>query len=117
VKFLVDAQLPRRLCAVLLRCGHDAAHTLDLPAGNNTTDPIINQVSLVEQRVVISKDADFFYSHVLEGSPWKLLLIKTGNISAQELCALLERNLLLIETALENHILVEIDRRAVTPRM
>lgn len=34
MKFLVDAHLPRRLCAMLAQRGHDAKHTLDLPAGN-----------------------------------------------------------------------------------
>lgn len=34
MKFLVDAHLPPSLCAVLARHGHDANHTLDLPAKN-----------------------------------------------------------------------------------
>jgi predicted nuclease of predicted toxin-antitoxin system len=115
VKFLVDAHLPRRLCAVFVQHGHDATHTLDLPTGNSTKDPLINQLSLLEQRVVVSKDSDFFYSHVLQGCPWKLLLIKTGNISAQDLCILLERHLQTIETLLQTHSLVEIDRLSITP--
>ena len=60
MKFLVDAHLPRRLCAVLEQRGHDAKHTLDLPAGTATKDGVINQLSLDEQRVVVSKDSDFF---------------------------------------------------------
>ena len=81
MKFLVDAHLPPRLCAVLAQHGHDALHTLDLPAKNATKDSVINQTSLAEQRVVVSKDTDFFYSHMLHGRPWKLLLVRTGNIS------------------------------------
>ena len=34
-----------------------------------------------EQRVVVSKDADFVDSHLLTGRPAKLLLISTGNIT------------------------------------
>ncbi len=34
MKFLVDAQLPRRLCIWLRQQGHDAVHTLDLDSGN-----------------------------------------------------------------------------------
>ena len=30
MKFLADAQLPRRLCHRSRECGHDAVHTLDL---------------------------------------------------------------------------------------
>ncbi|MEX1026622.1 MAG: DUF5615 family PIN-like protein [Candidatus Paceibacterota bacterium] len=111
----MDAHLPRKLCGVLAQHGHDAVHTLDLPAGNATKDPVINQISFDEQRVVISKDTDFFYSHLLQGRPWKLLLVKTGNISARDLCALLERNLPAIDAALQSHTLVEVDRLAVTP--
>ena len=115
MKFIVDAHLPHKLCGVLERRGHEAVHTLDLPEGNATGDEVINQISLDDLRVVISKDADFFFSHTLQGRPWKLLLVKTGNISTRDLCALLERNLPAIEAAMEIHTLVEIDRLAVTP--
>ncbi len=115
MKVLVDAHLPRRLCAVLAQHGHDAVHTLDLPARNATPDGVINQISVDEQRVVVSKDTDFFYSHLLHGRPWKLLLVKTGNISTRELRSLFERNLPAIEAAFQSHTLVEIDRLAVTP--
>jgi len=72
MKFLVDTHLPPSLCAVLVRHGHDANHTLDLPAKNATKDTFLNQISIDEQRVVISKDSDFFYSHLVLGRPWKL---------------------------------------------
>jgi predicted nuclease of predicted toxin-antitoxin system len=35
-------------------------------------------------------------------------LVRTGNISTVDLCALFERNLLAIETALQSHTLVEV---------
>ena len=115
MKFIVDAHLPRKLCGLLAHHRHDALHTLELTAGNATKDRNINQISIDEQRVVISKDSDFFYSHLLQGRPWKLLLVKTGNISTHDLYAMFERNLTAIETALQNHTLVEIDWAAVTP--
>ena len=43
MKFLVDAQLPRRLVAWLQEIGHDAVHTLDLPLANRTPDPDLIQ--------------------------------------------------------------------------
>jgi predicted nuclease of predicted toxin-antitoxin system len=114
MKFLLDAHLPRRLCAVLAQHGHDAVHTLDLPAKNMTRDRDINQISLFEQGVVVSRDADFFYSHLLQARPWKLLLVRTGNISTGDLCDLFERNLPVIEAALQSNTLVELDRASVT---
>jgi predicted nuclease of predicted toxin-antitoxin system len=115
MRFLVDAHLPRRLCAMLVRHGHDAAHTMDLIAGNATKDSAISQLSIDQQRIVVSKDSDFFYSHLLQQRPWKLLLVRTGNISSGDLLALLERNLTSIEKAFQTYTLVEVDRLNVTP--
>jgi predicted nuclease of predicted toxin-antitoxin system len=88
MNFLVDAQLPRRMAAWLTAAGCDATHTLDLPDRNRSTDEQINDVADREQRVVVSKDADFVDGHLLRGRPAKLLLISTGNISNRDLEAL-----------------------------
>lgn len=85
MKFLVDAQLPRRLARALQVAGHDTVHTLDLPMQNRTPDNDIIEIAEQENRVVISKDADFVHSHLLYGRPPKLLLISTGNVSNKEL--------------------------------
>ncbi len=81
MKFLVDAHLPPGLCALMQAAGHDALHTRGLPDGNQTPDETINALSLKDERVVVSKDTDFYYSHLLHGKPWKLLLVRTGNLS------------------------------------
>lgn len=78
MKFLVDAHLPRRIVYRLREAGHDAVHTLDLPNGNRTTDTEIIAISVREQRIVITKDADFVNSYFLRHQPHKLLLISTG---------------------------------------
>jgi predicted nuclease of predicted toxin-antitoxin system len=88
VNFLVDAQLPRRMTTWLTAAGCDAKHTLDLPDANRTTDEQINDVADREQRIVVTKDADYVDSHLLRGRPAKLLLISTGNITNRELEAL-----------------------------
>jgi predicted nuclease of predicted toxin-antitoxin system len=89
VKFLVDAHLPRRLARWLAEHGCDAIHTLDLPAANRTTDPQIAAIADLEERIVVTKDADFVDSHILRGTPRRLLLISTGNISNRQLQELL----------------------------
>jgi predicted nuclease of predicted toxin-antitoxin system len=88
VKFLVDAQLPRRAVGWLTAAGCDAVHTLELPDGNRTTDAKIIEIADREQRAVVTKDADFVDSHTLHGRPAKLLLVSTGNLSNAELEAL-----------------------------
>ena len=81
MKYIVDAQLPRRIAVWLREAGHDALHTLDLPESNRTTDQSIIALSLREHRVVVTKDADFVAGFVLRNEPERLLLISTGNIT------------------------------------
>ena len=108
MKFLIDAHMPPRLCTILQTAGHDAVHTSALPAQNRTADRDINAISMEQQRVVISKDTDFYYSHLLNQHPHKLLLVCTGNIRARELLALFQRQLPAIIAALESNSLVEL---------
>lgn len=109
----MDAHLPPGLCAVLQAAGHDALHTRRMPAENRTPDEVINALSLQEQRVVVTKDSDFYHSHLLHGKPWKLLLIRTGNLRTRELTALFQKHLPAILAALEQNSLVELDRQTV----
>jgi predicted nuclease of predicted toxin-antitoxin system len=79
--FVVDAQLPQKMTLWFANAGCDAVHTSDLPAGNRTTDAEIVEFAEREQRIVVTKDADFVNSHLLSARPKKLLLISTGNTS------------------------------------
>jgi len=99
VKFLIDAQMPRRLARELNSLGHDDIHTLDLPDRNATTDTTIRELADAQDRVVVTKDSDFRDSHLLQGSPRLLLRVATGNISNSDLLALFELNLDAIEAA------------------
>src|SRR5712692_7920827 len=85
MKFMIDAQLPRRLAAQFRQAGLEAIHTLDLPDGNRTLDRVINELSIKEQYIVVTKDSDFVESFLLRREPWKLLLISTGNLGNDEL--------------------------------
>lgn len=114
MNFLVDAQLPRRLCVWLRTAGHDVRHTLDLPLGNRTADSVILQIAQREQRIVVTKDDDFVQSHLISGRPEKLLLIATGNIGNAALESLLRANLAAIAKAFESGRFVEIGRDVLT---
>jgi len=113
MKFLVDAQLPRRLVLALREAGYDAVHTLDLPNGNRTSDAEINAISISEQRIVITKDSDFVDSFLLQKTPWKLLLVSTGNISNRELEGVFAANISSITNGFLNHTYIEITRSNV----
>ena len=64
MKFLVDAQLPRRLAALFIQREHEATHMLDLPAGNSSSDEHLLDVAAIEDRVIVTKEADFVNSVV-----------------------------------------------------
>ena len=113
MKFLVDAQLPRRLAKRLVEAGHDAIHTLDMPDGNASTDAAIIEVARREGRIVVTKDADFLNSFVLKRQPEKLLLISTGNITNPDLDTLILRNLPAILDAFRESDFVELTRTAL----
>lgn len=108
MKWLVDAQPPRRLVHLLREHGHDVVHTLDLPDGNHTTDTAILAVAGGEDRVVVTKDADFVYSFIFRRQPRQLLLIATGNISDRALEAVLLRNLSALVNAFAANDFVEL---------
>lgn len=113
MRFLVDAHLPPALCALLSDAGHAAIHASQLPAQNRTSDQVINDLSLAEQRVVISKDTDFYYSHLPHQKPRKPVLVRTGNIGTRELKVLFARDLAPIIQAPNHNSLIELDRQAV----
>ena len=116
MKFLVDAQLPRRMTTWLAAAGCDAIHTLDLPAANRTTDGQVNDIADMEQRAVVTKDADFVDSHLLRGRPAKLLLISTGNISNRDLEALLVPLIRDIVREFRAHSFLELGRAGIVVR-
>lgn len=116
MKFIVDAHLPIALCEVLRKRGFDAVHTRELPEGNATSDQAISELSVQQQRVVISKDSDFYYSHLLQGRPARLILVRTGNIGKRQLVTLFETQLDVILRSLETGTLVEVHRTSVEAR-
>lgn len=113
MRFLVDAHLPRRLVYRLREAGQDAVRTLDLPKRNRTTDEEINELAEREQRVIMTKDADFVTSFLQFRKPRKLLLVSTGNISNEELEALFVPNLPVLVAAMETHEYVELTRTSL----
>jgi len=109
LKLLIDAQLPRKLALWLAEHGHDTIHTLDLPEANRTTDREICLLADRESRVVVTKDSNFFENHILQGTPSRLLIVATGNISNRDLIRLFQANLSEIDLLLQSSAVVEIN--------
>jgi predicted nuclease of predicted toxin-antitoxin system len=113
MKFLIDAQLPVRLARFLQSAGYDVIHTKDLPQKNSTSDDQINEISLQQKRIVISKDLDFVNSFLTIQKPYKLLLITTGNISNRELEAIFANQFSRLVNLFESHQYIELSRDAI----
>lgn len=101
MKFIIDAHLPKSLAAFFAE--HDVVHTSELEARNRTKDRNINTLSVLEDRILITKDTDFYYSYVAARRPYKLVLVKLGNMRLGELKDYFERNAVMIEKLLMNH--------------
>ena len=109
MKFIVDTNLPRRLSRWFKEKGYDSIHTLDLIDKNLTEDDFISNLSIKENRIVITKDKDFFNSFILKKVPYKLILIISGNLQNDSLIKLFEDNLEKLLIHLENNSLIELD--------
>jgi predicted nuclease of predicted toxin-antitoxin system len=85
-------------------------HTLDLPDQNRTTDQQITGISVNDQRIVITKDADFVTSYLLTARRYNLLLLSTGNITNADLEALVVPAIPTIIAAFDQHSYLELSR-------
>jgi len=108
VKFLVGAQLPRRLALWFQQRGHDVIHTIELIQQNRTPDPLLLAMANQDDRALVTKDTDFEITHELGQGPPKLLLITTGNIHNNELLQLFVRHEETLFRLLARHEFIEL---------
>jgi predicted nuclease of predicted toxin-antitoxin system len=114
MKFIIDAQLPAKIKYWLIEKGYDALHTNDLPNRQFTSDTEIIEIAERENRIVISKDSDFYKHNLIKGSPKQLLFITTGNIVNKELIQLFELNFSAIEEYFKSGSnVVEVDNKSI----
>ena len=109
MKWLIDAQLPRRLAVRLKALGHDAIHTLDLPEGNRTSDSALCGIADESSRILVSKDRDFLDSYYINGKPSRLLWVTIGNVTNGDLLARFEELLPDLQNAFSESTCVELN--------
>jgi predicted nuclease of predicted toxin-antitoxin system len=73
----------------LSRSGFECGHVNQMPEKWKTPDHLIAARADAEDRILITKDADFRISSMVKGSPRKLIKVNLGNISTKQLIALL----------------------------
>lgn len=101
MKFLVDAQLPSKLCEILESAGFHSIHVDSLPTGDETPDSVICAHADKEGLIVVTKDSDFYHSHMILSQPKRLFLITTGNIRNRRLFDLIRDNASTVKTLFE----------------
>jgi len=93
--------------------GHDVIHTRDLPRKNLSDYVEIIEIAVQQERIVLSKDGDFFNYLVLKGIPPKLLMLTTGNIVNKDLLALFQLNFDHLEDLLQQYSVVEMNNTEI----
>jgi len=100
VKFIVDNQLPVALAENLRDRGLDCQHVLEAGLGD-AADSVICRHAELQDRIIISKDEDFFYFAKQRHAKIKLIWIRLGNSRTAALFAAFERSWPRIESCLK----------------
>lgn len=111
MKILVDAHLPATICKFFKDC--DCIHTNRLLKGNQTKDSTINELSIKEKRAVITKDTDFYYSYLASQKPYKLVLVKLGNMRLSEIKEYFKNNADKITEKLKKHSFIILEENKI----
>ena len=90
---IIDTQLPPKLALYLIKKGCDAIHTTGFPEGHLMPDSKIREIAINQNRIIITKDSDFFDFYLTKGAPPKVLLLKFGNLRNEELIFRFENQL------------------------
>jgi len=93
LRFIVDTQLPPALAVFLKKKDFDATHVIEYPQREFTTDNEIISIAIRENRIVVSKDIDFFDHFLLKSYPPAILLLQVGNIKNRDLFVFMENHL------------------------
>ncbi len=89
--WLVDAQLPPRLCAWLEHKGETSLHVASLSSEVSLPDSSVWEYAKQNSCVVLSKDRDFYDRAILLGAPPQVVHITVGNCSNPNLFDILDR--------------------------
>ena len=84
MRFLVDTNLPRALCAWLSANGHVCQHVLDLMLAQSA-DAEIWKVAAASGEIIVSKDEDFADLALRTAAGPSVVWLRTGNGTNRQL--------------------------------
>lgn len=93
MQWLIDTLLPPSFAKYLLKLGEDAIHISNFPEGHLYSDKTIRKIAIETNRIILSKDWDFFDDFFILGHPPKIVHLQIGNCGNMELFSTFERNL------------------------
>lgn len=100
MKFIVDNQLPVALAEYLRDRGLDCQHVVELGLGDSADSAICRHAEL-QNRIIISKDEDFFYFAKQRHAKIKFIWVRLGNCRTTTLLAAFSRSWPRIESCLK----------------
>lgn len=100
MKFVVDNQLPAALAEYLRKRGFDCLHVLDVGLAE-ALDSDVCRFAEMGDRIIISKDEDFFYAAKRPGFKIRLIWVRLGNCRTSTLLAAFEKSWPEIESCLD----------------
>lgn len=101
------------MCEVLNQLALKSIHVNELPEADETPDLEIIKFADRENLAGVTKDSDFYHSHMTLGKPKKLFLITTGNLKNSQLFALFRSNGLIVMNALNRSSFVELSNEGL----
>ncbi len=90
MRVLCDVHIPYRLVNRLRELGVDATHVNRILDGAASKDAAIAEFVDTHDMLLITKDSDFRDSHLLTGTPARVLRVTLGNLTNSELVSLVE---------------------------
>lgn len=101
MKLLFDQNLSPRLVSMLSDqypgCAHVGSHALDL-----ATDEAVWMFARTHGYTLVTKDSDFHELSLLRGAPPKVVWIRRGNCSTQQIEAILRKHASDIQSLIES---------------
>jgi predicted nuclease of predicted toxin-antitoxin system len=91
VRLLFDEQLSEDLCAMLDDVFPGSLHVRRLGAGG-APDSVVWQLAQEREVLLVTKDEDFHRLSVLNGAPPKVIWVRLGNCSTDDVAGLLRRH-------------------------
>jgi predicted nuclease of predicted toxin-antitoxin system len=92
VKLLLDQNLSHRLCATLRQEAFSCVHVRDLGL-ERADDETIWNFARQEGYVIVSKDEDFHQRSFLHGHPPKVVWLRVGNCSTDDIAKVIRLHL------------------------